>query len=109
MPMPIHVRLLLALTLAASLVLGVTAAGRPQEGEKKDAGAPPAAGLQRRTYAFKDAGKEMEYGLFVPAKCDPKVKTPLVVALHGLGSNAMQILRYPGLTAQAEKYGFLVA
>src|SRR5262249_42967217 len=35
-------------------------------------------------------------------------KTPLVVALHGLGSNPQQIMKYRGLTDQAEKYGFIV-
>jgi poly(3-hydroxybutyrate) depolymerase len=32
----------------------------------------------------------------------------LVVALHGLYSNPQQIMRYPGLIEQAEKYGYLV-
>jgi predicted peptidase len=64
--------------------------------------------IQKKTYDFKEAEKEMEYALFVPAKYDKDKKTPLVVALHGLGSNPQQILRYPALTDQAEKYGFIV-
>ena len=39
---------------------------------------------------------------------DKAKKTPLVVALHGLGSNPQQIIRYRGLTDQAEKYGYIV-
>jgi predicted peptidase len=50
----------------------------------------------------------MEYALFVPTGFDKAKKTPLVVALHGLGSNPQQIMRYPGLTDQAEKYGYIV-
>src|SRR5262245_47878323 len=67
------------------------------------------ARIEKKTYDFKDAGKEMEYALFVPSKYDKANKTPLVVALHGLGSNPQQIMRYPGLTDQAEKYGYIVA
>src|SRR5947209_20588796 len=66
------------------------------------------ARIQKKTYDFKDAGKEMEYALFLPTKYDKAKKTPLVVALHGLGSNPQQIIRYPGLTDLAEKYGYIV-
>ena len=66
------------------------------------------ARIEKKTYDFKDAGKEMEYALFVPSKYDKANKSPLVVALHGLGSNPQQIMRYPGLTDQAEKYGYIV-
>ena len=61
-----------------------------------------------RKYDFKQAGKEMEYVFYVPASYQPKKKMPLVMALHGLGSTPHQIMRYPGLTKLAEKYGFIV-
>ena len=61
-----------------------------------------------RTYDFKEAGKPMEYALYVPAKYNPKKPTPLVVLLHGLGSNPAQIMGYEGVTEQAEKHGFIV-
>jgi len=64
--------------------------------------------IRAKTYDFKDAGKEMGYTLFVPSTYDPAKKTPLVVALHGLYSNPQQIIRYPGLTDLAEKYGYIV-
>jgi poly(3-hydroxybutyrate) depolymerase len=67
------------------------------------------ARIQKKTYDFKDAGKEMEYALFVPSTYDKAKKTPLVIALHGLGSNPQQIMRYPGLTDLAERYGYIVA
>lgn len=69
----------------------------------------PAGGVQKRTYEFKDAKKDMDYALFVPTKYDKDKKTPLVVALHGLGGNPQQMIRSRGLTAEAEKYGYLVA
>lgn len=64
--------------------------------------------IERKTYDFKAAGKEMEYALFVPSTYHKGKKTPLVVALHGLYSNPQQILHYPGMTDLAEKYGYIV-
>jgi predicted peptidase len=64
--------------------------------------------IQKRTYEFKEAGKEMEYALFVPSKYEKGKKTPLIVALHGLGSNPQQMLRYRGLTDLAEKHDYIV-
>ncbi len=64
--------------------------------------------IQKRTYEFKDAKKEIEYALFVSSRCDKDTKAPLLVALHGLGSNPQQIMRYRGLTDLAEKYGYVV-
>jgi poly(3-hydroxybutyrate) depolymerase len=67
------------------------------------------ARIEKKTYDFKEAGKEMEYALFVPSGYDKAKKAPLVVALHGLYSNPQQIIRYPGLTDLAEKHGYIVA
>src|SRR5437588_12090937 len=65
--------------------------------------------VQIRTYDFTEAGKkEMEYALYVPKGYDKERTTPLVVALHGLGSNPKQIMSYQGLTAAAQRHGFLV-
>lgn len=64
--------------------------------------------IETRTYHFEDAQREMEYALFVPSTYDKETKTPLVVALHGLGSNPQQIIRYPQLTDLAEKHGYIV-
>jgi poly(3-hydroxybutyrate) depolymerase len=66
------------------------------------------ARIQKKTYEFKDAGKDMEYALFVPSTYDKEKKTPLMVALHGLGSTSMGIMRYKGLTDLAEKHGYIV-
>ena len=59
-------------------------------------------------YNFKEAGVEMPYSLYLPRTYTAKKKWPLVVALHGLFSNPWQMIRYPGLTKQAEKSGFIV-
>lgn len=69
---------------------------------------PPQQRIEKRTYEFKEAGKEMEYALFVPSGYDKEKKAPLIVALHGLGGNPQQMIRSRGLTDQAEKYGYIV-
>ena len=62
----------------------------------------------KRTYDFKEAGKEMEYALFVPSNYNKKKATPLVVLLHALSSNPQQIMSYKGIVAEAEKHGFII-
>ncbi|MCP4817335.1 MAG: poly(3-hydroxybutyrate) depolymerase, partial [Planctomycetaceae bacterium] len=54
-----------------------------------------------RTSDFKDAGEAMKYSLYIPTSYDKAKKTPLIVALHGLGSSASGIMRYPGFTRHA--------
>lgn len=76
---------------------------------KKDTDKSTTSRIEKKTYGFKDAGKEMEYALFVPSTHDKDKKTPLIIALHGLGSNPQQIIRYRGLTDLAEKHGYIVA
>ena len=65
--------------------------------------------IEKKTYDFKDAKKEMEYAQFVPSTYKKENKSPLIIALHGLGSNPQQIMRYRGLTDLAEKHGYIVA
>src|SRR3954471_22208677 len=76
--------------------------------EKQDA-KPTQSRVEKKSYAFKEAGKDVEYALFVPSTYDKEKKSPLVVALHGLGGSPGQFIRTRGLTDQAEKYGFAVA
>jgi poly(3-hydroxybutyrate) depolymerase len=83
----------------------VTLAGAQQT---QDPGKQTYGKIEKKTYDFKEASKEMEYALFVPSKYDKDKKTPLIVALHGLGGNPQQIIRSRGLTEQAEKYGYIV-
>ena len=64
--------------------------------------------VQKRFYDFKAADKEMEYALYVPTHYNPQKSSPLIVALHGLGSSPRGIMRYPGLTRHAERHGYLV-
>jgi poly(3-hydroxybutyrate) depolymerase len=92
----------------ALLALGLVALASAQEPGQKEPGKPTGSRIEKKTYDFKEAGKEMEYALFVPSKYDKAKKMPLIVALHGLGGNPQQIIRSGGLTDQAEKYGYIV-
>ena len=90
------------------VLFGITGLVWSQDRDKK-AGEKTAQGrIEKRTYDFKEAGKEMEYALYVPKSYVKGKKTPLMVALHGLKSNPQQILRYPGFTSLAEKHGYIL-
>ena len=65
--------------------------------------------VEKKTYEFKEAKKDMEYALFVPGNYDKEKKWPLIIALHGLGGNPQQFMRTRGLSEQAKKRGYIVA
>jgi predicted peptidase len=63
-----------------------------------------------RTHVLPQApGVEIPYGVYVPTTYDAGRPTPLVVALHGLGSDEMYMMEYNDLVELAERYGYLVA
>jgi para-nitrobenzyl esterase len=67
-----------------------------------------AKGDQQRHYYFEHAKQEMPYRLYVPASYDPKVKTPLVVALHGFGGNQDYFFAtVPNLKELLDRHGFI--
>jgi predicted peptidase len=70
--------------------------------------APSHARIQTRSYNFTQAGRSMEYELFVPSSYNPSRPAPLLVALHCLGAVARDVIRYQGLTEEAEKRGYIV-
>ncbi len=82
---------------------------RADDKPKVDAGKSTTSRIQKRTYDFKEAGKEMEYALFVPSTYDKEKKTPLIIALHGLYATPQIMIRYPDFTNLAEKYGYIIA
>jgi len=107
--MSFHTRTKRLTRLAVFLLLCslATLAGA-QQPQQKDKGKKTGDRIEKKTYEFKEAGKEMEYALFVPSKYAKDKKIPLMVALHGLGGNPQQMMRSRGLTDQAEQYGYIV-
>eukprot|EP00444_Apocalathium_aciculiferum_P023188 CAMPEP_0183436388 /NCGR_PEP_ID=MMETSP0370-20130417/69240_1 /TAXON_ID=268820 /ORGANISM="Peridinium aciculiferum, Strain PAER-2" /LENGTH=340 /DNA_ID=CAMNT_0025623815 /DNA_START=50 /DNA_END=1069 /DNA_ORIENTATION=+ len=64
--------------------------------------------IERRSYHFEEAGRSMEYAIFVPTGYRREAAAPVVILLHGLFSNPHQVIRYRGLTREAEKRGYIV-
>lgn len=63
-----------------------------------------------RHYDFQEADRpEQEYTLYVPTGYSDDHPAPLVILLHGLGSNPQQVINYQGITTHAEAHGYIVA
>lgn len=54
------------------------------------------------------AGIERKYVLHIPSGYDATRPTPLVLAFHGIGLNAEEMIRISGLSKQADTSGFIV-
>jgi len=78
--------------------------------ERSKANLEALARVQERTYKFEAAGNvDMKYGLYVPTTYNAARATPLVIALHGLGSDIHYMMEYNNLVELAERYGYVVA
>lgn len=101
--------ILAALTLAVLLPVSVLAQEWVQP-ERSKANVEALARVQVKTYKFEAASKnDMPYGLYVPTKYNASRATPLVIALHGLGSDIHYMMEYNNLVELAERYGYIVA
>lgn len=69
-----------------------------------------AKGDQRRTYRFPGTGAEIPYRVYAPTTWDGKSKLPLVVMLHGGGSDESRYLDQNDkqLLKLAEQHGYLL-
>jgi len=69
-----------------------------------------AKGDQRRTYRFPGTNADIPYRIYVPTTWDGKAKLPLVVMLHGAGSNESMYLDQNDkqLLKLAEQHGYLL-
>jgi predicted peptidase len=69
-----------------------------------------AKGDQRRSYRLPDTGAEIHYRVYVPTNWDGKSKLPLVMMLHGGGSDENQYLdsKSKQLLRLAEQHGYLL-
>jgi poly(3-hydroxybutyrate) depolymerase len=108
---------LISLPTTALSQAGATQAA-PEQGRRGGRGgqatpqpqSPTFAGIQARTYEFKDGSSpiQLPYELYVPSQYDKSKPTPLIVALHGLTIQPSQIIRYQGLTDLAEERNYIV-
>lgn len=69
-----------------------------------------AKGDQHRTYRFPEANKDMPYRLYVPTTWDGKSELPLIVMLHGAGSDENRYVDSNGkqLIHLAEQHGYIL-
>jgi poly(3-hydroxybutyrate) depolymerase len=84
-----------------SLAKSLAAPGNPQWRAKGD---------QHRTYKFSAAGKDIPYRLYVPISWDGQSKLPLIVMLHGGGSDENRYLdgNDKQLLRLAEQHGYVL-
>jgi predicted peptidase len=102
-------RILAAFAIAGWLPMSAVAQEWVQP-ERSKANLDALARVQTRTYKFEAAGNiDMQYGLYVPTRYNATRATPLVIALHGLGSGIDYMMEYDNLVELAERYGYIVA
>jgi predicted peptidase len=96
---------------ALAVLLPMSAAAQEWvQPERSKANADALARVQVKSYKFEAAGNvEMKYGLYVPTQYSAARATPLVIALHGLGSDIHYMMEYNNLVELAERYGYIVA
>jgi predicted peptidase len=63
--------------------------------------------VQQRTYLFTDTGEQLPYAVFVSSKVSRDKKSPLIVALHGLGGDQNTMMRGNALQL-AEEGGYIM-
>src|SRR2546428_10059066 len=68
---------------------------------------PPDPRVQQRTYHFKDTSEEIPYAVFVSSKVTKDKKSPLIIALHGLGGTHNSLMRGNALDL-AEEGGYIL-
>ena len=95
----------------AALLLSSNAFSQPwQQPPRSKANLDALERVEINSYRFEQAGGiNMDYGLYVPSSYDGSTDTPLVIALHGLGSGIMYMMEYNNLLEYAESYGYIVA
>ena len=62
-------------------------------------GAPLDPRVQQRTYTFKDTNEALPYAVFVSSKVTKDKKSPLIIALHGLGGDQDTMMRFGAVQA----------
>ncbi|MAW59538.1 MAG: phospholipase [Planctomycetes bacterium] len=61
-----------------------------------------------RLVELQSGGMARWYRVHTPPQFDPQTPTPVVLAFHGGGGNAVQFMNQSGLNAAADRHGFVV-
>jgi polyhydroxybutyrate depolymerase len=101
------VRRLLVLTLAAVLLVTVLPGHAAAADRTNGCGSTRAAGTTVRT--VRSTGMDRSYRLTIPRGYTGQERVPLVVNLHGAGSNAIQQQLLTGAGVEAAERGWIVA
>jgi polyhydroxybutyrate depolymerase len=91
-------------SLLLLVMLGAAAAGRVAGGAAQGRAG---AGLPGSAETFEFGGLERSYVLYAPARLDRTRPAPLVLVLHGGGSNAAQAIRFTRMNDLADAHGFI--
>lgn len=95
----------IALILAFVLLLGVLAGCAPKNKVELPLGVRTSASL---TYSYWKQDVERQYYYYIPSYYEPGQKMPLMLALHGSGSNALSQLYESNMEDLAEQEGYIV-
>jgi predicted esterase len=96
--------------------LGHTSLAVAQQPDAQAAPAAPGRGrgpipvdprVQIRSYLFTDTNEQIPYAVFVSSKVSSDRKSPLIIALHGLGGSHTSLLRGNALDL-AEQHGYIL-
>jgi predicted esterase len=68
---------------------------------------PPDPRVQQRTYHFQETNEDLPYAVFVSSKVTKDKKSPLIIALHGLGGDQNSLMRGNALDL-AEEGGYIL-
>jgi poly(3-hydroxybutyrate) depolymerase len=102
---------------ALGSVLGATAGSGPALAQPAADACEPSVpvaersvGSQHRSYCFAEAGREMPYRLYVPTSWDGERALPLILFLHGAGSDENRYLDANDrqLERLAEEHGYIL-
>jgi poly(3-hydroxybutyrate) depolymerase len=107
----------IAAFVAIFLVVSTQLQHAQQAAQQPVPGAPAPAGrggrgavdprVQQRTYLFADTNEQLPYAVFVSSKVSKDKKSPLIVALHGLGGDQNTMMRGNALQL-ADEGGYIM-
>src|ERR1044071_8437624 len=100
----------LAFCLAFGFMNTPSVLGQAPDGKQATKGGinrTPDPRVQQRKYRFTDTNEDLAYAVYVSSKVSKDKKTPLIVALHGLGGDENSLMRGNAVDL-AEEGGYIL-